>query len=72
MANLLMEMETEECIESRVIHISKRPIPFERFWDMAYKRYVELIDGVIVEQPRIEWNDEMCIQWLYQIMGIYV
>jgi hypothetical protein len=43
MGNLLLE--TEEVVEARVVHIAERPIPFERFLDLAQGRYVESVDG---------------------------
>jgi Uma2 family endonuclease len=70
MANLLME--TEEVVEGRVVYIAERPIPFERFLDMAEGRYVELVDGVIVEKPMVQLDHERCSAWLYQVLGPYV
>jgi Uma2 family endonuclease len=70
MANLLME--TEEIVEGRVVHIAERPIPFERFLELAEGHWVELIDGVMVEKTMIQLDHERCSAWLYQIIGPYV
>jgi Uma2 family endonuclease len=39
---------------------------------MAEDRWVELIDGVIVEIPMIQLDHERCSRWLYQVIGLYV
>lgn len=71
MADLLIE--TEESVEARVVHVADRPIPFERFLDIAEGRWLELIDGVIVEkQPMVQWDHETCAAWIYQVVGPYV
>jgi Uma2 family endonuclease len=54
------------------VHIAERPIPFERFLDLAQGRYVELVDGVVVEMPAVQRDHELCSGWLYQIIGPYV
>ena len=71
MANLLLEAETEEALETRRIHFGSRPIGFERFLDLAQNRFVELVDGVIVENPMVQLDHELCSRWLYQVMGLY-
>jgi hypothetical protein len=35
MANLLLETETEQSLEARVVHVGERAISFEHFLDMA-------------------------------------
>lgn len=72
MTNLLMDRETEQSVEARIVHVGARPIPFERFVEMAEGHYVELVDGVIVEKPMVQWEHEWCMQWLYQVIGLYV
>ncbi len=72
MTNLLLETETEESIEARVVHVGARPISFERFLGIASDRFVELVDGVIVEKPTIQLDHELCTRWLYQVLGPYV
>lgn len=71
MANLLLETETEESLEARIVHVGKRAIPFERFLDMAEGRFVELVQGVIVEKPVLQLDHERCSGWLYQVIGPY-
>ncbi len=72
MANLLLESETEQSLESRIVHVAERPIPFERFLAMADGRFIELVDGVVVEMPMIQLNHERCSRWLYQVAGTFV
>ena len=40
-ADLLME--TEQVVEGRVVRVAERPIPFERFLDMAEGQWLELV-----------------------------
>lgn len=72
MPNLLLETETERSLEARIFHVGERPISFERFLDMAAGRFIELVDGVIVEKAVGQLNHEQCSRWLYQVMGVYV
>ena len=72
MANLLLETETEPSLEARLVHVGERPIPFERFLDMAEGRFVELVQGVVVEKSMIQLDHELCTGWLYQVIGPYV
>ena len=72
MANLLLECETEQSVEARIVHVGEQPIPFERFVDMAEGRFVELVNGIIVEKPMIQLDHERCSRWLYQLAGLYV
>jgi Uma2 family endonuclease len=71
MANLLLETETEQSLEARLVHVGKRAIPFDRFLEMAEGHFVELVQGVIVEKPMIQLDHELCTGWLYQVMGLY-
>ena len=71
MANLLLESETEESLEARRVHVGARLIGFERFLDMAQNRFVELVDGVVVEIPMVQLDHELCTSWLYQVIGPY-
>ena len=71
MTNLLMENQTEQNVEARIVHIGEQAIPFERFLDMAEGRFVELVRGVIVEKPMIQLDHELCSRWLYQVVGPY-
>ena len=65
--------ETEQMVEGRVVRVGERPIPFERFLDMAEGQWLELVDGVIVEkQPVTQLDHELCSAWLYQVIGPYV
>jgi Uma2 family endonuclease len=70
-ADLLME--TEQVVEGRVVRVAERPIPFERFLDMAEGQWLELVDGVIVEkqQPALPLDHERCLGWLYCVAGMY-
>ncbi len=69
-ANLLRE--TEQVVEGRVVRVGERPIPFERFLDMAEGQWLELVDGVIVEkQPVTQLDHERCSRWLYRVVGLY-
>ena len=70
MGNLLME--TEECIEARVVHVAERPITFARFLKTAPDQFLELVDGVIVEKPMVQLDHELCSGWLHRILGDYV
>ena len=66
-------METEQMVEGRVVHVADRPIPFERFLDMAEGQWLELVDGVIVEKEAVvQLDHERCMAWLYQVAGLYV
>jgi Uma2 family endonuclease len=69
MANLALE--TEEVVEGRVMHVAECPISFERFLDLAPGRWVELIDGVVVEKPMVQLDHELCTRWLYAILIDY-
>ena len=71
MANLLLECETEQSIEARTVHVGEQAIPFERFLEMAEGRFVELINGVIVEKPMIQLDHEQCSRWLYSVAWLY-
>ena len=55
MANVLLDIETEECLEARIVHVGEQAIPFERFLDIAEGRFVELVRGVIVENRVYNW-----------------
>lgn len=70
-ANRLLENETEQSVEARIVHVGERPIPFERFLDMAEGRFVELVQGVVVEKPTTFLDHAQCVGWLYQVMGPY-
>lgn len=72
MANLILECETEPSLEARLVHVGERAIPFDRFLCMAEGRFVELVNGVIVEKPMIQLDHELCTSWLYQVMGPYI
>lgn len=72
MANILLECETEPSLEARLAHVGERAIPFERFLDMAEGRFVELVQGVIVEKPMIQLDHEHCSRWLYSVVWPYV
>lgn len=64
--------ETEQVVEGRVVRVGERPIPFERFLDMAEGHWFELVDGVIVEkQPAVSLEHARCLGWLYCVAGIY-
>lgn len=70
MTDLLLEKEEVE--EVRLAHDAERPLTFERFLPRAEGRYVELLDGVIVEKPRVQLDHERCSRWLYQVVGMVV
>ena len=72
MANLLLETQTEQSLEARIVHVGERAITFEGFLAMAEDRFVELAQGVIVEKPMIQLDHELCTRWLYQVIGPYV
>lgn len=72
MANSLLEKETEQNVEARIVHIGERAIPFEHFLTLADGRYLELSRGVVVEKPMIQLDHELCSSWLYQIIGPYL
>ncbi len=72
MANLLLDNETEQSLDVRIVHVGERAIPFERFLDIAEGRFVELERGVIVEMPMIQLDHELCSLWISQVVGTYV
>ncbi len=72
MANLLLECETEQNVEARIVHVGERPIPFDHFLCMAEGHFVELVKGVIVEKPMIQLDHERCSRWLYSVVWPYV
>ena len=72
MTNLLIETETEESVEGRVVHVGARPIPFTRFLQMNADCWMELVDGIVVEKAMVQLDHERCSRWLYQVMGLYV
>lgn len=64
---------TEQIIEKSVVRVADRPIPFERFLDMAAGQWLELVDGVIVEkEPMVQLDHERCSKWFYRVAGMYV
>ena len=71
MANLLLDNETEQSLEARIVHVGERAIPFERFLDLAEGRFVELDRGVIVEMPNVDLDHVLCCGWISQVVGIY-
>jgi len=70
-ANHIIETETEQSLEARAVYVGERPIAFDRFVDLAEGRFVELVRGVIEEKPVIQLDHELCMSWLYQVMGPY-
>ncbi len=72
MANLLLESQTEQSVEARIVHVGDRAIPFETFLEMAAGKWVELVNGIVVEKPMIQLDHELCTSWLYQVVGPYV
>ena len=72
MANLLLETQTEQSLEARIVHVGERAIQFEHFLCMAEGQFLELVQGVIVEKPMIQLDHELCTRWLYQVIGPYV
>lgn len=72
MANLLLETQTEQSLEARIVHVGERAIQFEYFLCMAEGQFLELVQGVIVEKPMIQLDHELCTSWLYQVIGPYV
>ena len=72
MANLLLETETQTSVEERIVHVGDRPIPFERFLEIAEGRYLDLVDGIVLERPMIQLDHERCSRWIYQVVGAFV
>lgn len=72
MVNRMIESETEQAVEARIIHVGERPISFDRFVEIAERSFVELEQGIIVEKPMIHLDHELCSGWLYQVIGPYV
>ncbi len=72
MANLVLENETEQVVEGRIVHVADRPIPFARFLEMNSGRWMELVNGVVVEKPMIQLEHEYCSEWLHRMIGDYV
>ena len=72
MANLVLENETEQVVEDRIVHVADRPIPFARFLEMNSGRWMELVDGVVVEKQMIQLDHELCSRWLYHVAGTYI
>ena len=71
MTNLLLETQTEQSLEARLVYVGERAIDFEQFLCMAEGRFIELINGVIEEKPLIQLDHELCSTWLVQMMGVY-
>jgi Uma2 family endonuclease len=65
-------IETERCVDGRVVEVADRPIRFDDFLPMAEGRYVELVDGVIVEKSMVQMDHERCSGWLYRVIGAYI
>ena len=72
MTNFLLETQTEQSLEARLVYVGERAIDFEQFLCMAEGRFIELINGVIEEKPLIQLDHELCSTWLVQMMGPYV
>ena len=71
MPNLLLDAETEQSLEARIVRVGEQAISFDRFLGMAEGSFVELVQGVVVEKPMVQLNHELCMGWLYQVMGAY-
>ncbi len=72
MANVLLHSQTEQSVEARIVHFSDRAISFEQFLNMAAGKWVDLVNGVVLEKPMIQLDHELCTSWLYQVIGPYV
>ena len=72
MANLLLETETEQSLEARVVHVGTHPISFERFLEMVNGQDMELVSGVIQEKSLVQLDHELCSGWLHRLVGDYV
>lgn len=71
MPNLLLDAETEQSLEARIVHVGEQAISFDRFLDMAEGNFVELVQGVVVEKPMVQLDHEMCSIWLSAIIKAY-
>ena len=72
MANLVLENETEQVVEGRIVHVGDRPIPFARFLEMNSGRWMELVNGVVVEMPMVELDHQLCLGWVHHVLGMYI
>ena len=49
----------------------QRPIPFDDFLDMFGKTdFVELVDGMVLERPMVNWDHEKLNIWLVNILNM--
>jgi Uma2 family endonuclease len=66
-------LELEEVVEGRVIRMLDHPITFDEWLDICGpKDFHELIDGVLVEKPMVQWEHEKAERWLDRVLGSYV
>lgn len=72
MTNSLIETETQTSVEERILHVGARPIPFGRFLEIASGRFVDLVNGIVLERPMIQLDHERCSRWIYQVVGTFV
>jgi Uma2 family endonuclease len=60
-------------VEERVVRHAERPIPFTAWLEICGPDDdSELIDGVLVERPMVQWEHEKCEWWLLALLKIYV
>src|SRR5438105_4802000 len=69
-----MTMPVQEMVrEETVKWVWPRPITFEEFLEVfGPKDFVELVDGVAVEQTSVGLMHEKLRGWLYTVLHIYV
>jgi Uma2 family endonuclease len=65
-------IETERSVEGQVVEVADHPIRFEEFVEYAQGKYVELVDGVVVEKSMVQLDHEYCSSWLQEVIGPYV
>ena len=72
MATLSLETESNANFAPQRVHVGERLIGFERYLELGQKKYVDLIDGLIVEKAEVHLDHELCRRWLYQVLGAYI
>lgn len=71
--SIVKDLETEEVVEGRVVHLAKRPITFAEFLRLTGEDDdVELVNGVLVEKMAAQLEYEKLFAWLFRLTGDYV
>jgi Uma2 family endonuclease len=56
-----------------VVQVGNGPITFEQFLEMADpKRWIELVDGMLMEKPMVQYEHEKLEVWIVTVLNGYV